>query len=269
MTEVLYYKPWLLFWVCAVLAHGYMDYSFWRRLKSWGRGQQRQNAGGWTLQTIRIWLMEVLIQRQLLALSFSRWVVHMLIFWGFICLGALSIFLFILSLAEMSGIDGGLRAFFLHGSGHAAVKVWGNLFGIFLLAGLLSAGARRLFRRPRQLVNDQDDMVLLAYLIWLTLSGFFLEGLRLSQIHQDVARYSFVGRFFALPWAVNAPDIGLWMTAAWTIHAFSGLGLLLYLPNSKLIHSLLGPVVIALNASEERERKDIYWPRIKSHRPIK
>jgi heterodisulfide reductase subunit E len=211
--------------------------------------------------------MEVLIQRQLLALSFGRWVIHMLIFWGFLSLAALSLFIFVLQTAGVMGIDGGLSAFFLHGSGHAAVKVWGDLFGISLLAGLLSAGVRRLFRRPRQLVNDQDDMVLLAYLVWLTIGGFFLEGLRLSQIHPDVARYSFVGRFFALPWAINAPDIGLWLTAAWTIHAFSGLGLLLYLPKSKLIHSLLGPVVIALNAAEEQERKDLYWPRIKSHGP--
>jgi nitrate reductase gamma subunit len=269
MTEMAYYKPWFLFWVCAFLAHGYMDYSFWRRLKSWGRGRQQKNAGGWTLQTIRIWFMEVLIQRQLLTLSFSRWVIHMLIFWGFICLGGLSLFLFLLLLAEMSGIDGGLRTFFLHGSGHAAVKVWGDLFGIFLLLGLLSAGLRRLIRRPLQLVNDQSDLVLLAYLIWLALSGFVLEGLRLSHVPPDVARYSFVGRFFVLPWGINAPYIGLWSTAVWIIHAFSGLGLLLYLPNSKLMHSLLGPVVIAMNASEERERKDIYWPSIKGHRPIK
>ena len=269
MTEVVYYKPWFLFRVCEILAFGYLLYSFWRRVKSWGRGQQRSDTGGWTLQTIRIWLMEVLIQRQLLTFSFSRWVVHMLISWGFVCLGALSLFLFLLSLAEISGLDGGLRTYFLHGSGHDAVKVWGDLFGIFLLMGLLSAGVRRLIRRPRQLVNDQSDLVLLAYLIWLTLSGFALEGLRLSQIHPDVARYSFVGRFFVPPWAINAPDIGLWLTAVWTIHAFSGLGLLIYLPNSKLMHSLLGPVVIALNASEELERKDIYWPSIKGHRPIR
>jgi nitrate reductase gamma subunit len=264
-----YYKPWVLFWVCAVLAHGYMDYSFWRRLKSWRRGQQQPNAGRWTLQTVRIWMMEVLIQRQLLTLSVSRWVIHMLIFWGFLGLSALSLFLFVTQIAAAMGIDGGARAFFLHGSGHAAVKVWGDAFGIFLLAGLLSAGLRRLFLRPRQLINDQDDVVLLGYLIWLTLSGFVLEGLRLSQIHPDVARYSFVGRFLVLPWTINAPDIGLWLTAVWTIHVFSALGLLLYLPNSKLMHSLLGPVVIALNASEEQERKDIYWPNIKGHRPIK
>jgi hypothetical protein len=35
------------------------------------------------------------------------------------------------------------------------------------------------------------------------------------------------------------------------------------------MHSLLGPVVIALNAAEEPDRKDIYWPSIKDHKPIK
>jgi nitrate reductase gamma subunit len=268
VTEVDYYKPWVLFWGAAVLAHGYMDYSIWRLIKSCNRGQQ-QSRGGWTFKAVRIWLMEVLIQRQLLALSFSRWVAHMLIFWGFICLGALSVFLFLLSLAEAAGIDSGLGAYFAHGSGHFVLKVWGDGFGLCLLTGLLAASVRRLFWRPRQLVNDQSDLVLLLYLIWLTLSGFLLEGLRLSHLPAAISRYSFVGRFFVLPWAINTQDIGLWLTALWSIHSVSALGLLLYLPHSKLMHSLLGPVVIALNASEEQERKDIYWPRIKSHGPIK
>jgi nitrate reductase gamma subunit len=269
MTEMSYYKPWVLFWAAAVVAHGYMDYSIWRLVRSWNRGQQQPSRGGWTFNAVRIWLMEALLQRQLLALSFSRWVIHMLIFWGFACLGVLSLFLFLLSLAEISGIDGGLRAYFLYGSGHALSKVWGDGFGLCLLVGLLAASFRRAALRPRQLLNDQSDVVLLLYLIWLTLSGFFLEGLRLSHAPASISHYSFVGRFFVLPWAVNAPDIGLWLALLWSIHAFSGLGLLLYLPKSKLMHSLFGPVVIALNASEEKERKDIYWPRVKDHRPIK
>jgi heterodisulfide reductase subunit E len=269
MTDVVYYKPWVLFHIGELLACGYFIYSFWTRVKSWRRGQQGSTAGVCTPHAVRIWLMEVLIQRQLLALSFSRWVIHMLIFWGFLCLAALSLFLFVTQTAGLLGIDGGIRAFFLHGSGHAVVKVWGDVFGLSLLAGLLAASFRRTVLRPSQLINDQADLVLLAYLIWLSLSGFFLEGLRLSHAPAAMERYSFVGRFFVLPWAIHAPDIGLWLTAVWTIHAFSGLGLLLYLPNSKLIHSLLGPVVIALNASEKQERKDIYWPRIKGHRPIK
>ncbi len=269
MTAVVYYKPWVLFWIAAILAYGYMDYAIWRLVKSANRGQREPSRSDWTFQTVRIWLMEVLIQRQLLSLSFSRWIIHMLIFWGFISLGVLSMFLFLLLLAEITGIDGGLRAYFLHGTGHALVKVWGDFFGLCLLLGLLAASFRRLVSKPRQLLNDQSDFVLLACLIWLVLSGFLLEGLRLSQVPASISHYSFVGRFLALPWAVNTPHISLWLTTLWSVHVFSGLGLLLYLPKSKLVHSFFGPVVIALNASEEKERKDIYWPKVKDHRPIK
>lgn len=269
MTEVVCYKPWIIFWVAAILAHGYMDYSIWRVVKSWNRGQRNPSRNGWTFKAVQIWLMEVLIQRQLLALSFFRWVIHMLIFWGFICLGGLSIFLFFLSLAEVSGIDSGLRAYFLYGSGRALIKLWGDGFGLCLIVGLLAASFRRAVVRPPQLLNNQSDVVLLLYLIWLTLSGFFLEGLRLSHAPASISRYSFVGRFFVLPWAVNASDISLWQTLLWSIHAFSGLGLLVYLPKSKLMHSLFGPVVIAMNAAGEKDRKDIYWPRVKDRRPIR
>ncbi len=266
MTEVAYYKPWLIFWIAAILAHGYMDYSIWRRIRSWDRGQQQQSSNRWTFRAVRIWLMEVLIQRQLLALSLYRWVAHMLIFWGFICLGALSLFLFLISLAGTLGIDNGLRVYFAQGSGYIFVKVWGDSFGLCLLVGLLAAFFRRTVLRSRQLVNDQADSALLAYLFWLTLSGFFLEGLRLGHAPSEVARYAFMGRLFAIPW-INMQDAGLLLTATWIIHAFSGIGLLAYLPKSKLMHSIFGPVVIALNATEEQERKDIYWPRIKDRRP--
>lgn len=263
----MYYKPWILFWVCAVLAHAYMDRTLWLRWKSWQRGQDQRDRAGGKPGAVRIFLMEVLFQRQLLSLSFFRWAAHMLIFWGFLCLAGLSMFLFILSLAQLAGIDAGLRDYFTRGSGHTLVKVWGDGFGLLLLMGLLAASFRRIIRRPPQLLNDQADLLLLVYLLWLTLSGFLLEGLRLTTVSAEVARYSFVANLF-IPHRTTGPDeAGPWLTAAWTMHAFSGIGLLLYLPKSKLMHSLVGPVIIGLNAATESGRKDIYWPRVRDHRP--
>ncbi len=269
MPEITYYKPWVLFWVCAVLAHAYMDRSLWLKWSSWKRGQPQSSGRNWTFGSVRIWLMEVLLQRQLLGLSFTRWMIHLLIFWGFLCLAALSLFLFFLSIAGSIGIAGGLREFFLRGSGHALAKVWGDFFGLCLLLGLTAAGIRRLIMRPHQLLNDQGDGTLLVFLLWLVISGFLLEALRLGQAHHDMARYSFVAYSLAPLLAIDSMDAGQWLTAAWVIHSLSGIGLLLYLPQSKLMHSLLAPVVIALNASEEQGRKDIYWPGIKGHRPTR
>jgi hypothetical protein len=99
----------------------------------------------------------------------------------------------------------------------------------------------------------------------MTLSGFVLEGLRLSLVPPETARYSFIGSLF-IPRSYTIAQLQPWLTACWCLHAFSGLALLVYLPHSKLIHSISAPLVIALNASAEFARKDIYWPDISKHK---
>ncbi|HSB51896.1 MAG TPA: hypothetical protein VLD40_04500, partial [Dissulfurispiraceae bacterium] len=116
--------------------------------------------------------------------------------------------------------------------------------------------------RPKQLVKGEWDGTLLFFLLWLVLSGFVLEGMRLALVPPEIARYSFFGSLF-IPAAPHSPDeLRSWLAALWTVHALSGVGLLVYFPHSKLVHSVLAPLVIALNAIEERERQDIYWPKI-------
>jgi hypothetical protein len=79
----------------------------------------------------------------------------------------------------------------------------------------------------------------------LTLSGFLLEGLRLA---------------IAPPAPYSAEPLLPWLTALWTVHGLSGVALIVILPHSKLMHSLLAPLVIALNARNEHARKDLYCP---------
>lgn len=263
-----YIKPWLLFWVAAILAHGYMDYFFIRKWRRWSRGLADAPAppGASWLRTGRIWFAEVLLQRQLFTLSHARWLVHMLIFYGFAGLLFLSIFTFSLRPMAYLGLDLGMAAFFLKGQGYPLIKVWGDAFGLALLAGLLAALCRRLFLSPAQQDNSQADLVLLVFLLWLTVSGFALEVLRLALVADRLARYSFVAHLFVSPGAFTYEQLRPWLTALWSVHAFSGVGLMLYLPHSKLLHSLLAPIVIAMNAHGEQDREDIYWPDMKKHR---
>jgi hypothetical protein len=83
------------------------------------------------------------------------------------------------------------------------------------------------------------------FLLVLTLSGFLLEGLR-----------------HAL--AAASPQAGAalrpWLTALWTAHGLGGVALVAWLPRSTLLHALLAPLVIALNARSEHPRRDLYWP---------
>ena len=263
-----YPKPWLLFWIAAIMALGYLVITFHRKWQKWSQSKTQipEARNGSKLHVMKIWIAEVFCQRQLFGLSSFRWFAHMLIFWGFIGLPFLSITTITLRPLEYLGIDGGWASFFFYGNGHAFIKIWGDSFGLALLIGLLAAILRRFLMRPAQLVNNQGDVILVVFLLWLTISGFFLEGLHLKLAPTALVRYSFVGRFFMPPGTYTAAQLQQWLTAIWTLHALSGVSLMAYLPHSKLMHSLLAPLVIAMNVEEEQDRKDIYWPDIKKHR---
>ena len=267
IPTVNYPKPWLLFWVADVLAAGYFYYALYRKWQGWSRGITRmpKEKIPWG-RVVRIWLSEVLGQRQLWGLSSFRWVAHLFIFWGFIALSLLSLSSFILKRLGDFGMDSGLAHFFFQEEGYLFIKLWGNGFGVLLLMGLMIAGVRRLFIRPPQQSNNQTDLFLIFFLFWLTLSGFTLEGIRVSLIPQEIARYSFFGQLFMPGGIPSREEVYPWLTACWVVHAFSGIALFVYLPHSKLMHSILAPLVIAMNAVEEHERKDLYWPDISKHR---
>jgi heterodisulfide reductase subunit E len=267
-NPIQYAKPWAIFWAVAVLAHGYMDYSFFRIWKRWSRGTKKgigpqRNR----LAALKIWIAEILFQRQLFILSPVRWGVHMLIFWGFLSLALLSLTTCITAALEMADVYGAAGHFFSSIRGHILVKIWGDTFGLSLLIGLAAASVRRFLLRPSQQATEQADTLLLLFLLWLTLSGFVLEGLRLSLVPPEIARYSLIGSLFMPRGFHSLVQLQPWLTACWCLHVFSGLTLLVYLPHSKLIHSISAPLVIALNASAEFARKDIYWPDISKHRP--
>jgi nitrate reductase gamma subunit len=267
LQPIQYAKPWAIFWAVAVIAHGYMDYSFLRIWKRWSRGTKAGTAPQRNPRaSLKIWIAEVLFQRQLFILSPVRWGVHMLIFWGFLSLALLSLTTCIAAALGIADIYGAARHFFSSDGGYIFAKVWGDTFGLFLLVGLAAASFRRFLLKPSQQFTEQADALLLLFLLWLTLSGFVLEGLRLSLVPHQIARYSFIGSLFIPPGSYTIVQLQPWLTACWCIHAFSGLALLAYLPHSKLIHSISAPLVIALNASAEFARKDIYWPDISKHR---
>ncbi|HXX54131.1 MAG TPA: hypothetical protein VEI28_06125, partial [Thermodesulfovibrionales bacterium] len=195
VPAVNYPKPWLLFWASVILAHGYLDYTIYQKWKSWNRGikQSAATKGRWG-RAVKIWAAEVFLQRQLFGLSSFRWLIHLSIFFGFVALASLSLSTSFLKLSDYLGINGGVTHYFLRDNGYIFLKFWGDGFGLCLLVGLTSAGVRRFVLRPTQQVSNQADVFLLFFLLWLTLSGFMLEGLRLSLVPDNLARYSFVGR---------------------------------------------------------------------------
>lgn len=263
-------KPWILFWLFVICCHLYLDYSLYRKWKGWSRGAKTGfSLGDLKAEALKIWLSEVFLQRQLFSLSFPRWILHQGIFWGFIALTALSMGKFILLLLSLASLDAGLHVFFSQGTGYHFTKLWGDFFGLILLGGCAGALVRRFLLRSPQIAADQTDTFLTVYLLFMTLSGFVLEGLSLAASSPDLSRFAFIGRLFMPSHPGIVSDLGIWLAWTWIVHGFSGVAILVYLPHSKLMHSLLAPLVIALNASEEQGRKDMYWPKVKQYRPTK
>ncbi len=266
-TSVSYYKPWTLFWLSVLFAHVYLDVILYKRFKYWFSGMRLKSFNKDKIGLIvRIWLQEVFFQRHLLGFSKLRWIVHLLIFWGFIALAFLSISTFLVWAAGLLNIDGGRSKDILYGSGYRVIKIWGNAFGLALLFGLIIACYRRFIVKPPQQSQEQMDIVLLLFLLWLTVSGFAIEVLRISLINPAIAKYSFVSYIFAPMGRYTFEQLSPVLTALWILHSFSGVLLLVYVPHSKLMHSIVAPLVIAVNAVEDHDRRDIYWPEARRYR---
>jgi nitrate reductase gamma subunit len=250
-----YLKPWAVFWVATALALAYLAAALAYKWRGWARGAPLPPAPRPAPRRIAgIFLVEVLAQRQLLQLSTLRWAAHLAIVWGFAGLSLLSAAHVALAALAAFSLDGGLAGWLLQGGGRAAAKGWGNGFGLVLLAGLALALVRRLIRRGAPAGEAKEaDLPLVLCLFALTLSGFLLEGLR----HALAA---------AAP--AEAAALRPWLTALWTAHGLGGVALVAWLPRSTLLHALLAPLVIALNARNEHPRRDLYWPPTAQRRAI-
>ncbi len=256
-TDLIYYKPWLYFVIIQTLGLTIFIIGMADNLNFYFRGRARsfRNSPGFAAM-IKIFLHEVLLQRQLFTRGFFRWLNHILIFWGF--LGLLSLSAIGVLLKIVPG-DAAFYQFFTAGSGYLYYKFVGDLAGLMVLAGAVSALIGRLRAAPGSNIDTRfSDTAALGILVVLVLTGFMLESLRLAAAPGDpAAQYSFVANFMA-GFIEGGQVPRFLMTAFWTFHATLNAVFVAYLPFSKLAHVFAAPAEIVINASEEQLRGDLY-----------
>ena len=164
---------------------------------------------------------------------------HLFIFWGFVVLfiGTLIVLLEADIVRPYFGLS------FYQGTFYVAYKLVINLFGLLFLVGLLMAVYRRYGQNlPRFRRSLSDDAIVLGILLFLGLTGFLLQALRLAATHDPAAPIHWVSYPIAL--ALGGVDVGV-LTAAhavtWWSHMLANTALLVYIPVSKLAHILHGP----------------------------
>ena len=115
---------------------------------------------------LKIFVLDVLLLRRVYRESLSRWLMHMLIFWGFMLLMLMHALEKWISAPLFSGYYSTVNPYlFLR-----------NLFGVMVLAGVAIAIWRRVKAPSMRLTSQAADWAAIVILAVIMLSGFALEA---------------------------------------------------------------------------------------------
>ncbi|MBV9545937.1 MAG: 4Fe-4S dicluster domain-containing protein [Chloroflexi bacterium] len=224
---------------------GTRRYLMWRRGKPYGRIER---VG----ERLREALSVTFLHKRLIRPGYIYGgIMHLFIFYGFI-------FLFIGTIIVLLEADIARPYFgfsFYQGTFYIVYKVVINLFGLLFIVGLLMAVWRRYVGKlPKFRRSLSDDAIVLGILLFLGLTGFFLQALRLAATHDPAAPIHWVSYPLAL--ALNGMDPNVLQgvhTATWWLHMLANTALLVYIPVSKLTHIFTGPANVFMRAGEPRQ----------------
>ena len=190
-------------------------------------------------QAPRALFWNALVLRQVWRESRLRWLIHLTISWSVVGLFAIG------SLGNMASDLGAPLE-----KDDAWFAFLNDGLGVALLAGLALAVGRRYVSPKPYTKTLFEDTVVLAVLALLGVGGFLLEaGRYLNEgTSAAVGGYAFLG--YPLSRAVEplAWDWAVVYDWLWWTHGLPALGLVAYLPHSKLFHMVASPLTIALDA---------------------
>lgn len=127
-----------------------------------------------------------------------------------------------------------------------------DLTGVMVISGVILAMFRRAFRKSEKLPGlPKHDWPASSLIGGIIIIGFILEGMRIAMTGSpEGAQYAFVGygisRFFA-----GISDLTNIYGYIWYCHAIFTGAFLAYLPFSRMLHIIMAPVVLAMNAGRE------------------
>ncbi len=215
---------------------------------------------------LTILITDVIFHKRLYGQSFYRWLAHTLLVFGFIATFVVdmikgfttgylaawsdSVPFFSFALAFKSGAIRPFLDFFL------------EFFSFLILIGCVLAMIRRFFVKPEQLRTEEEDIVTLIFILYMVLSGFFIEGYRIA--HPEVALNRVYMADFTPPSANNwisffgyflslfLKDITINPHFLWYAHVIPCLVWFAYIPHSKLLHIFTSSVTVIAERRKER-----------------
>ena len=177
-------------------------------------------------------ILDTFLGRRVLQGDAAAGTMHLFIFWGFLSL--------LVGTAMLSIHD--YLFSFLTGTAYLVFSLCMEVGGLMLLAGMLWALIRRYIQRVQRLERRWEDALVPVWLLLVALSGFILEGLRLTAQQPPWSAWSFVGGWMGAMFSrAAAKDLYPYL---WWGHALLSLGFIASIPFTKLFHILGAPAAI-------------------------
>jgi len=224
----------------AVAIFAYGVYRRWLMWKAMGKPEMRLDD---MKERVKIVLQEIFLQKKVLKDPYPG-IMHALIFFGF--------FVLIFGAAFDAGqhhITEPLFGWtFLKGNFYLVFSFLMDLFGLFVLIGVIIALDRRFVKKPDRLGykgeidNTPDDVIVLLLIGAIIITGFIAEALRIYVTNPPWEYWSFVGWLLSATFTGVAPETARTLhQITWWVHAVLGLGFIAYIPYSKLVHIIVTP----------------------------
>jgi Fe-S oxidoreductase len=252
----------VLWYVLAITSVAVFVYGCWRPVMKWRRGHggpwppvPRRQLAGRLLEGLKLTASHRSIARR----DHVAGMAHGFIFYGFITLFAGTVILGFDTdfLTPVFGVS------YFHGYFYLGYKEVLNVLGALLVGGLLAMMLRRALRpvklsysRPDRLpqepqfnrrVYEIGDWMFVCLLLLIALTGFLLEGVRISMTHPGYSGTQFGGWIFAqLVGGLSKPTLDALRHALWWFHGLLAISFVASIPWTKAMHMLTSYLSLSL-----------------------
>ncbi|MDA3822159.1 MAG: heterodisulfide reductase-related iron-sulfur binding cluster [Bacteroidales bacterium] len=214
----------------------YLAYSVVQKVRKWRQGKGELRTDYPEKRIIAVFKY-ALMQAKIIKESYAG-IMHASIFFGFIVLFIVT--LIIVVQEDITGLF--MHYHFIHGNFYLIWSLFADVFGLIVLAGLAMAIYRRYFVKPSRLDTKPTDTFALIMLLFIVLSGFFNEGMRIAMtdfpVFEKVA--SPVGYYlFAIPFSIfSKATLQVLHYGNWWLHMLAAFSAMALLTTDKLGHIL-------------------------------
>lgn len=161
-------------WFSRKIGRSAQDFTPSERASAAAKGIAGVVFSGKLLTLIKVFILDVVLQLRILQEDFLRWLMHMLVYGGFMLLLLMHALEKHTSEAIFSNYYSTLNPFFF----------LRDFFGLMVLAGIVIAVFRRfILKVPRMQTNARDHYAIIILII-IMVSGVFLEGAKITSISE-------------------------------------------------------------------------------------